>query len=124
MSYRTAWLVVQDFNQAFDESVVRASVGGTGGGGMELTKFGADLVRRYQNVARRIEQFVQSEFADVLPRARQDEMWFGANRKAKWSRERVCDCRRSLEAGMIGSPFVHRSARDVADVLRLINADR
>ncbi|MEJ1960990.1 MAG: hypothetical protein WDO56_05345 [Gammaproteobacteria bacterium] len=72
VSYRTAWLIVRDFNQAFDESVVRASVGGTGGGGMVLTEFGADLVRRYQNAARRVEQLVQSEFADVLPRARQD----------------------------------------------------
>ncbi len=70
MSYRRAWLLIDSLNHSFNEPATRASVGGTGGGGVELTAFGAELVRRYRDAGRRIEAIVSAEFADLAPKVR------------------------------------------------------
>src|SRR5215471_16631582 len=44
MSYRRAWLLVDDMNQCFREPVVTTQSGGAQGGGAELTPFGQDLI--------------------------------------------------------------------------------
>lgn len=48
MSYRRAWLLIDDMNQLFREPVISASVGGRKGGGAELTAFGATLIEQYR----------------------------------------------------------------------------
>ncbi len=48
MSYRRAWLLVESFKGAFGEAVTVASTGGRGGGGVELTAFGAKLIAEYR----------------------------------------------------------------------------
>ena len=48
MSYRRAWLLVDDMNRCFREPVVTAQPGGKEGGGAALTEFGRDLVRSYR----------------------------------------------------------------------------
>ena len=40
MSYRRAWLLVDDMNKCFSEPVIAAQVGGSHGGGAALTSFG------------------------------------------------------------------------------------
>lgn len=65
MSYRQAWLLVDSLNRSFSEPVTTSSVGGTGGGGVELTAFGADLVRRYRIAGRRIETLARAVFAPL-----------------------------------------------------------
>lgn len=65
MSYRRAWLLVDSLNRSFRERATTASVGGSGGGGVKLTAFGADLVRRYRSVDRRIGRMVLAEFAPL-----------------------------------------------------------
>jgi molybdate transport system regulatory protein len=50
MSYRRAWLLVDDMNRCFREPVVTAQPGGTQGGGAALTDFGQDLVRSYRAI--------------------------------------------------------------------------
>lgn len=65
MSYRQAWLLLDSLNRSFSEPSTTASVGGSGGGGVELTAFGADLVRRYRAAGRRIEKLAQAEFAPL-----------------------------------------------------------
>lgn len=65
MSYRRAWLLVDSLNRSFRERSTTASVGGTGGGGVELTAFGADLVRRYRKAAKRIDRLALSEFGPL-----------------------------------------------------------
>ena len=42
MSYRYAWLLLEDLKRSFVEPVTRATVGGRRGGGVELTRFGAE----------------------------------------------------------------------------------
>src|ERR1044072_9697574 len=44
MSYRRAWLLINDLNQCFQQAVVSAHPGGSQGGGAELTKFGQKLI--------------------------------------------------------------------------------
>jgi molybdate transport system regulatory protein len=50
MSYRRAWLLIDDLNRCFRHAVVRAKSGGAQGGGAELTDFGAGLVRDYRAI--------------------------------------------------------------------------
>ena len=50
MSYRRAWLLVDDMNRCFREPVVTAQPGGSQGGGAALTEFGQDLVRSYRAI--------------------------------------------------------------------------
>ncbi len=48
MSYRRAWLLVDELNRLFRERVATAGPGGRAGGGARLTPFGRDLVRRFR----------------------------------------------------------------------------
>jgi molybdate transport system regulatory protein len=50
MSYRRAWLLVDDMNNCFREPVVAAQAGGTHGGGAALTPFGARLINQYRAI--------------------------------------------------------------------------
>jgi molybdate transport system regulatory protein len=50
MSYRRAWLLIDDMNQCFNETVTTARPGGSQGGGAELTPFGKQLIRSYRAI--------------------------------------------------------------------------
>ena len=50
MSYRRAWLLVDDMNGCFDDRVIEAQPGGAHGGGATLTSFGQKLVERYRAI--------------------------------------------------------------------------
>jgi molybdate transport system regulatory protein len=50
MSYRRAWLLIDDMNRCFRHAVVSARPGGSRGGGAVLTEFGAALVRDYRSI--------------------------------------------------------------------------
>lgn len=50
MSYRRAWLLLNDLNHALGEPVTTMSVGGAGGGGALLTLFGRKLIAAYRDV--------------------------------------------------------------------------
>lgn len=52
MSYRRAWMLVEDLNTGFGAPVVEAQIGGKAGGGARLTGLGADLVTRYRAIER------------------------------------------------------------------------
>jgi molybdate transport system regulatory protein len=62
MSYRRAWLLVDDMNNCFREPVVAAQTGGSHGGGATLTPFGKRLIDQY----RAIEAEAHSATADRL----------------------------------------------------------
>lgn len=53
MSYRQAWLLVDELNRMFSMPVVTAKIGGGGGGGTALTKTGNGVVRLYRDIERR-----------------------------------------------------------------------
>jgi len=53
MSYRQAWLLIDELNHMFREPVVVAQTGGGGGGGASVTETGNAIVRLYREVERR-----------------------------------------------------------------------
>ncbi len=66
MSYRYAWLLLEDLRRSFSEPVTRATVGGRRGGGVELTGFGEELVKRYHLAGRRIEAAARRALAPLI----------------------------------------------------------
>jgi molybdate transport system regulatory protein len=50
MSYRRAWLLVDDMNRCFREPVVTTQPGGAQGGGAALTPFGLELIEKYRSI--------------------------------------------------------------------------
>ena len=48
MSYRRAWLLVDELNRLFGSPVVATQLGGSHGGGAALTAFGSEVVARYR----------------------------------------------------------------------------
>lgn len=55
MSYKRAWMLVEEMNAAFREPLVTSSRGGAGGGGAQLTETGARVLELYHDVAARAE---------------------------------------------------------------------
>lgn len=50
MSYRRAWMLIDDLNAGFRRKVVATTLGGKEGGGAALTPFGRELVKRYRAI--------------------------------------------------------------------------
>jgi molybdate transport system regulatory protein len=50
MSYRRAWMLIDDLNSSFERKVVSTTLGGKEGGGAKLTPFGLELVKRYRAI--------------------------------------------------------------------------
>jgi molybdate transport system regulatory protein len=63
MSYRRAWLLIENLNSCFREPVTLATTGGKGGGGVTLTAFGESLIESY----RQLELDIASAAARRLP---------------------------------------------------------
>jgi molybdate transport system regulatory protein len=55
MSYRRAWLLVDNLNRCFREPLVAAQVGGLKGGGASLTAFGRAVVEHYRAIEKAAE---------------------------------------------------------------------
>ena len=66
MSYRRAWLLVEDLNTVFAQPVVATWLGGKSRGGASLTQTGEKLLATYDAVVRR---------ADRANRALLNELW-------------------------------------------------
>jgi len=62
MSYRRAWLLVEELNQALAQPAVMTATGGAHGGGARLTGTGEEIIRRY----RVIEDAAMQAAADDL----------------------------------------------------------
>jgi molybdate transport system regulatory protein len=54
MSYRRAWSLVRDINEAAGEPLVEVTTGGPGGGGAALTRRGRKAVAEYHRLVRRL----------------------------------------------------------------------
>src|SRR5262245_42180915 len=63
MSYRRAWLLVDDLNATFNSAVVQSQPGGTGGGGARLTRFGRGLVARFRSIEAKAAAATAAELA-------------------------------------------------------------
>ena len=52
MSYRRAWMLVDEMNRALQHPVIDTATGGSHGGGAALTATGREVVARYQAIER------------------------------------------------------------------------
>lgn len=56
MSYKRAWMLVDEMNAAFAEPLVASARGGQGGGGARLTDSGAQVLRLYRQALTQAQQ--------------------------------------------------------------------
>ncbi len=61
MSYRKAWLLIQEVQKTFDGPVVTAEVGGVAGGGTQLTALGNTLLNIYHRIESRAADATRAE---------------------------------------------------------------
>lgn len=61
MSYRRAWLLIDELNQLFAAPVVAAHHGGAKGGGAELTDQGKRIVALYRDAEAKMRAAARSE---------------------------------------------------------------
>ena len=72
MSYRKAWLLIQDMQKTFNGAVVATEIGGTSGGGAQLTELGTMLVKTYRRIEVRAAQAADGDMAALAARVQQD----------------------------------------------------
>jgi molybdate transport system regulatory protein len=65
MSYRRAWLLVDELNQIFAEPVVSAHHGGVKGGGASLTDQGRRVVELYRDAEAKMRAAAQGEIDEL-----------------------------------------------------------
>jgi molybdate transport system regulatory protein len=74
MSYRRAWLLLEELNASFRGRVTESSVGGSGGGGVTLTPLGRELIATYRGLERAVDELGARRLAGIarlaLPAAR------------------------------------------------------
>lgn len=68
MSYKRAWLLVEELNNTFDEPLVELSRGGSGHGGAVLTPLGREVVQRYRRMLARSSAAVEDDLLALRAR--------------------------------------------------------
>ena len=66
MSYRRAWLLVEETNRCLVRPAVQTASGGKDGGGTSLTPLGVELVRRYRALERQTGAAVNRNLKSLL----------------------------------------------------------
>lgn len=66
MSYRRAWLLIDEMNHMFKEPVIAAVTGGAHGGGARLTDLGEGIIAAYRAVEADSVQILSKRLGKVL----------------------------------------------------------
>src|SRR5271155_1721034 len=66
MSYRRAWLLVDETNRCLVRPAVQTAAGGQRGGGSSLTPVGVELIRRYRALERQTGLAVTRQLKSLL----------------------------------------------------------
>ncbi len=66
MSYRRAWLLMDELNHMFGRDVIETAAGGSGGGGARVTDFGMRVVRVFRALESEADNLVQSRMAQLM----------------------------------------------------------
>ncbi|MES2292982.1 MAG: LysR family transcriptional regulator [Pseudomonadota bacterium] len=61
LSYRRAWLLLQDIEKVFGGTILDRRTGGKSGGGAALTARGRDIVKYYRNAERRAARAIKAD---------------------------------------------------------------
>ncbi|MBS0308655.1 MAG: winged helix-turn-helix domain-containing protein [Proteobacteria bacterium] len=65
MSYRRAWLLVDTMNRCFRQPLVESAVGGSKGGGAQVTETGQAVLKAYRTMQRKSETVIQADFKKI-----------------------------------------------------------
>ncbi len=65
MSYRRAWLLVDELNRIFRTPVIETQHGGSGGGSARLTSFGHALVGHYRSLEAQSTKLFSRQLAEL-----------------------------------------------------------
>jgi len=63
MSYRRAWMLIDNLNRCFRSPVVETQLGGTRGGGAVLSALGHDVIARYRAIERAAAKATATQLA-------------------------------------------------------------
>ncbi|MCF8511661.1 MAG: LysR family transcriptional regulator [Rhodobacteraceae bacterium] len=63
MSYKRAWMLVEEMNAAFRDPLVASARGGAGGGGAHLTAAGDEVLRLYRTIVETAQQAAGEKIA-------------------------------------------------------------
>jgi molybdate transport system regulatory protein len=61
MSYRRAWLLVEELNGSFQSALVAADKGGAHGGGARLTELGTRVLRHFRSMERKTQKAIAAD---------------------------------------------------------------
>jgi molybdate transport system regulatory protein len=61
LSYRRAWLLLQNIEKIFGNAVLERRTGGKSGGGAALTANGRDIVKHFRNAERRAARAIKAD---------------------------------------------------------------
>jgi len=91
MSYRRAWLLVDDLNRCFRSPVVTTQPGGAHGGGAVLTALGQELIKEYRSIVARAMAATEPQLRGLeaslsVRGGRRRRLSKGSGRAAKGSR--------------------------------------
>jgi len=65
MSYRRAWLLIDELNKMFTEHCVSTAAGGAGGGGAKVTEFGKKIIAAYHGLEKKLAVDVEDQFKSL-----------------------------------------------------------
>jgi molybdate transport system regulatory protein len=66
MSYRRAWLLLDELNKALEQPAVDSAKGGTHGGGSALTEVGMQVIALYRRVETTAERACQADMKKLI----------------------------------------------------------
>jgi molybdate transport system regulatory protein len=72
MSYRRAWVLIEDMKLSLDMAVVQSSAGGVHGGGAAVTQFGNELIARYRQLESEFQALARTQLGDLGAHAKSD----------------------------------------------------
>src|SRR5271155_1323781 len=75
MSYRRAWLLIEDMKVNLDEAVVESNTGGVRGGGANVTAFGKQMIASYRRLESDFQGLAKAQLGDLVAHANLNSGW-------------------------------------------------
>ena len=66
MSYRRAWLLIDEVNGIFGKPVVETATGGAGGGGAKVTPLGEAVILAFRTIESGATELIQAKLTKLL----------------------------------------------------------
>ena len=66
MSYRRAWLLMDELNHMFGRDVIETAAGGSGGGGAQVTAFGLRVIEVFRVLENQADVLIQSHISELM----------------------------------------------------------